>query len=280
VRQFQRARGLFETGVCDEHTWNALVEASWTLGDRQLFLTSPNLRGDDVIELQTALARLGFDCGRVDGIFGPLALRAVRMFQAEAGIIADGVCGQETVRALALLGDRSGSGPGVAMLREHEELLAGGGSIAGARLAVGQFGTFGPLSRLVAKDVRGRGASVIVLDEPDPLAQAEAANAFQATAYVAFEAAEEPTVDVHFYQVPAFESARGHQLADTIASALACHLGVRAAVSGMRLPVLRETRMPAVHLVFGPVATYAELAPDIAVATAAAIEQWISGRES
>ena len=47
-----------------------------------------------------------------------MALRAERMFQAEAGIIADGVGGQETVRALALLGDRSGSGPVVAMLRD------------------------------------------------------------------------------------------------------------------------------------------------------------------
>ena len=34
-------------------------------------LTAPNLRGEDVAELQRILARLGFDCGRVDGIFGP-----------------------------------------------------------------------------------------------------------------------------------------------------------------------------------------------------------------
>ena len=34
-------------------------------------LTAPNLRGEDVAELQRILARLGFDCGRVDGIYGP-----------------------------------------------------------------------------------------------------------------------------------------------------------------------------------------------------------------
>ncbi|MGA1038531.1 MAG: peptidoglycan-binding domain-containing protein, partial [Ilumatobacteraceae bacterium] len=59
------------TGCCDELTWTALVEAGWTLGDRLLMITAPNLRGEDVAELQRILARLGFNCGRVDGIFGP-----------------------------------------------------------------------------------------------------------------------------------------------------------------------------------------------------------------
>mgnify|MGYP000449767565 CR=1 FL=1 len=52
--------------MCDETTWTALVEANWKLGDRLLFLTSPNLRGDDIAELQHGLSRLGFDCGRVE----------------------------------------------------------------------------------------------------------------------------------------------------------------------------------------------------------------------
>ena len=62
------------TGRCDELTWTALVEAGWTLGDRLLMITAPNLRGEDVAELQRILARLGFNCGRVDGIFGSGAL--------------------------------------------------------------------------------------------------------------------------------------------------------------------------------------------------------------
>lgn len=230
-----------------------------------------------MIALQTSLGKLGFDCGRIDGIFGPLAVKAVNAFQADAGIVADGVCGQETVRALALLADRSGTGSGVAMVREHEELLSGGGCIEGARLAIGQFGRFGSLARLVARELRGRGASVVVLDQPDPLAQAGVANSFLATAYLAFEAADEPVVDVHFYQVPAFESARGHHLADRIADGLARQMAMTATVSGMRLPVLRETRMPAVHLVFGPISAFASRAPEVAAVTAQAIERWISG---
>ena len=48
VRAFQEDRGLTVSGVCDDDTWNALLEAWWDLGDRSLMLRSPNLRGDDV----------------------------------------------------------------------------------------------------------------------------------------------------------------------------------------------------------------------------------------
>ena len=100
VRAFQTARGLRCDGRCDENTWTALVEASWKLGDRALFLTSPNLRGDDVAELQTRLGRIGFDCGRVDGILGPRTAVALEEFQSNCGTTSDGVCGPETVRTL------------------------------------------------------------------------------------------------------------------------------------------------------------------------------------
>ena len=52
LRGFQQARGLRSTGECDEGTWLAIVEASWRLGDRLLMLAAPNLRGDDVVDLQ------------------------------------------------------------------------------------------------------------------------------------------------------------------------------------------------------------------------------------
>ena len=41
----------------------------------------PDLRGDDVAELQVRLAQLGFNPGRIDGIFGPLTEDALRDFQ-------------------------------------------------------------------------------------------------------------------------------------------------------------------------------------------------------
>ena len=94
----QRA-GLPADGICDAPTWTALVEAGYRLGDRLLYLRSPMLRGDDVAELQRHLGALGFDAGRVDGIFGP-AHRTTRSseFQRNVGLTTDGVCGPETAR--------------------------------------------------------------------------------------------------------------------------------------------------------------------------------------
>ena len=112
VRAFQTARGLRCDGRCDEETWKRSVEASWHLGDRLLFLTSPNLRGDDVADLQTRLGRIGFDCGRVDGILGPSTARALEEFQSNCGNTADGVCGPETVRTLTMMSSQTGTGPG------------------------------------------------------------------------------------------------------------------------------------------------------------------------
>ena len=54
-------------------------------------LVAPNLRGDDVSDLQATLARIGFDCGRVDGIFGPRTSWALEDFQRNSGLYVDGV---------------------------------------------------------------------------------------------------------------------------------------------------------------------------------------------
>ena len=70
VRGFQERRGLRVDGICGPQTWASLVEAGFRPGDRLLYYTSPMLRGDDVAELQRRLSALGFDAGRVDGIFG------------------------------------------------------------------------------------------------------------------------------------------------------------------------------------------------------------------
>ena len=114
------------SGVCDEATWLALVEASWRLGDRPLKLIAPNMRGDDVSTLQSRLGRLGFDCGRVDGIFGALTAKALEDFQRNCGLDVDGVGGPQTARALEIISARSGSGPGVATIREIEAWAASG----------------------------------------------------------------------------------------------------------------------------------------------------------
>ena len=57
-------------------------------------------RGADVERLQVVLNELGISPGAADGIFGPLTAMAVRGFQIDAGITADGLVGPATRTAL------------------------------------------------------------------------------------------------------------------------------------------------------------------------------------
>jgi peptidoglycan hydrolase-like protein with peptidoglycan-binding domain len=104
VRRFQAEHHLAEDGVIGDETWSALVDATFTLGDRLLYLRLPHFHGADVARLQGALNVLGFTCGEPDGIFGAYTERAVREFQANVGLPADGIAGPETVRTIERLG--------------------------------------------------------------------------------------------------------------------------------------------------------------------------------
>ena len=82
IRSFQQERGLNVTGVLDVATERALEDARWKLGDRSLYLQSNSLmHGDDVASLQSRLTDMGFDCGRVDGIYGPRTENAIKEFK-------------------------------------------------------------------------------------------------------------------------------------------------------------------------------------------------------
>jgi N-acetylmuramoyl-L-alanine amidase len=250
VRAFQSDRGLEISGVCDDTTLQTLVEAAWELGDRPLSLRSPNLRGDDVAELQRLLSRLGFDCGRIDGIFGQLAHRAVTEFQTNAGADVTGICSTETIGLLRLLSRQTGDGPGISSVKEAESLRFGT-PLAGKRVVVGQFGGYSTLAADLVEALRDHGALVMSSDDPDPVSQAASANDFGAELYIGLEAVDERRSMVTYYQVPAFESATGRTLARLIERHLRDVLH-RPTVAGMRRPVLRETKMPAVLLTLGP----------------------------
>lgn len=270
---FQQARGLRATGACDRATWTALVEASWRLGDRLLHLAAPNMRGDDVSDLQAVLCRLGFDCGRVDGILGSATVRALSDFQRNCGLPVDGVCGPDTVRALDLLARQSGSGPGVAALREVETLSTARRTLPDLRVVIGQFGGLSALARQTSRALRLRGAQVTPTDEPDASVQAAVANRFAATVYLGFEARSDAASAIYYYAVPGFESAGGHSLADRLHDRLH-RLGIGSTVEGMRLPVLRETRMPAVLCSIGPVRRIVDATPLVVDAVVASLESW------
>lgn len=102
IAQFQTDRELATDGLVGDVTWAALVDATFTLGDRTLYLRLPCMHGRDVMVLQEALGALGFPSA-VDGIFGPQTETAVRDFQRNVALPADGITGANTVEALSNL---------------------------------------------------------------------------------------------------------------------------------------------------------------------------------
>lgn len=57
-------------------------------------------RGDEVREIQTRLAALGYYSGTIDGIYGSATKKAVQKFQQDRGLTADGIAGKQTLNAL------------------------------------------------------------------------------------------------------------------------------------------------------------------------------------
>jgi N-acetylmuramoyl-L-alanine amidase len=101
---FQQVRGLTVNGELDSQTLKVLDEAHWSLGDRVLKLVPNSLmRGDDIAALQSKLVEMGFNIGRVDGIYGARTESGVKDFQLSVGVKSDGTCGPATVIALMRL---------------------------------------------------------------------------------------------------------------------------------------------------------------------------------
>lgn len=137
VRAFRKREGLPDEPTVDEKTWSALVDASYVLGDRTLYLRMPYFHGNDVKELQQALGALGFACGGADGIFGAYTEDALRTFQTNMGLPTDGIAGAYTYAAIRNLhhswegkeamsqGAHLGFARAAAVLEEHALCLFG-----------------------------------------------------------------------------------------------------------------------------------------------------------
>ena len=155
IRSFQQARGLSVTGLVDEVTARALEEARWKLGDRSLNLQeSPLMHGDDVAALQSRLTEMGFDCGRVDGIYGPRTELAVKDFQKSVGATVDGKCGPATIIALIRL-TKIVSGGAPSILRESANQKNRGPALANKTIVLNPDGD-DPLVYDVAVRTEGR----------------------------------------------------------------------------------------------------------------------------
>jgi peptidoglycan hydrolase-like protein with peptidoglycan-binding domain len=77
-----------------EHAGGAAIQSA-----KQLAIGS---RGDDVKQLQLALAQRGHAVGDVDGIYGIQTAAAVRAFQALQGLPQTGIADDATLRAIAV----------------------------------------------------------------------------------------------------------------------------------------------------------------------------------
>ncbi len=277
VEAFQRLRGLRVDGIVGPQTWNRLVEAGFRLGDRVLYHHHPPFRGDDVADVQARLAALGFNMGRVDGIFGPATAQALRDFQADSALPADGVLGETTLAELRRVQARSGDQALVSTVRTREQLRTRPPTLKGIRIVIGEVGGMASVARALNRHLVRLGALTTTLHDPDEHAQAQAANEASADLFLALRLL--PTnrgVSCAYYAGYRDESVAGRHLAELIASSAPSLLDVaNLGARGMSVAILRETRMPAVLVEVGPVEVIVEGAATLADAVASALVQWV-----
>lgn len=241
------------------------------------------MRGDDVASLQHHLAQLGFDCGRTDGILGPHSIHALTEFQANYGLASDGICGPETLRALDRVIGHGGDGPGITTVREYEELLRGdffGVEGSSPRVVIAVLRDHSPeliqLAEQISRQLHPRSDQVIIVDHAEVATHIRTANGFDAHVYVGVDCTDDDESVIAYYETPTFVSQGGKSLAERIADELGAS-GTRVVRTiGMRIPVLRETRMPAVVCTLGPLTTLATNQKTYADALSRAIGIWVS----
>ena len=251
----RQQRGLPASGVCDAPTWTALVEAGYRLGDRLLYLQSPMQRGDDVAELQRALGTLGFDAGRVDGIFGPQTERALRDFQRNAGLTTDGVCGPRRPRpASSTSADRPDARPTSPASASARPSAPSPPCSSGRRIVVGEAGGLDVAGHRHRPAPAGRRRRRRRAPPPPPVGAGGRGQRLRRRPLRRAGPHRRRRREAAYYCTAGFESAGGRQLATLVVDELGDH--ARAADRRRRpaagCPILRETRMPAVVCQLGP----------------------------
>jgi N-acetylmuramoyl-L-alanine amidase len=267
-------------GVCGQQTWNTLVEAGFLLGDRFLYRRTPMLRGDDVADLQQRLCTLGFNTGRVDGIFGDDTAAALTEFQRNAGLPVDGIVGGSTLRELIRLESPHHEPKLVSSVRARAALRDAPATLRGRHVAVGESGGLGSVTGALRRRLVFGGTHVTELHHPDDSTQARQANELGVDVFVGLRLnPSAASCQTAYWAGRHDESPGGRRLAELVQSAVPDALGVSdGGVHGMSLPLLRETRMPTVLVEFGPASTVVERAPSLSAALTGALGRWADAR--
>ena len=278
VKAFQRRRGLPADGIVGPETWRAIYEAGFRLGDRLLYHRRPMLRGDDVAELQRRLNSLGFDAGKVDGIFGPLALGSLLDFQQNRRMAEDGIAGPRTLAELHLVA-RATQKTGREAIREREWLRGLPHSVVGARVFLDPAcrddeeaeKTWQAASE-TALILQHEGAIPILSRSSDTTfperTRARRANRLGAALIVSFQLPYAEPPSVFFFASSMSRSEAGALLAAAIAERIGLPL------EGRAHPMLKETRAPAV------VVASADMNDDLGKKVAAAISGFFASAQT
>jgi N-acetylmuramoyl-L-alanine amidase len=279
VRQFQQQRGVTVDGIVGPQTYHALDEARWRLGDRILtYVPARLIAGDDVAGLQQRLLDMGFDCGRVDGLFGVETEQALREFQRNVGIRADGTCGPATFKALNQL-VRTVVGGRPHAMRESEAITRAGPTLSGKLVIIdpghggGDRGVDGhgmdeaDLVYDLASSIEGRltatGSTAFLTRGPDgsmdEVDRASFANAAGADLVISLHVDAHPNAEAAGCATYYFGNDRiGHHssVGERFADLVQREICVRTDLVDLRAhpktwDLLRRTRMPAVRIEIG-----------------------------
>jgi N-acetylmuramoyl-L-alanine amidase len=279
VRAFQEQRGISVDGIVGPETFRRLEEARWRLGDRVLsYVPAKPYVGEDVLQLQRHLNRLGFESGKEDAHFGPATDHGLREFQRNTGLVPDGITGPATLRAIGRLHRTVGKGS-ANTARERYALPQLQSGLPGKLVVVdavarpllrsalgGSFDddalTRGLCERVAARLEAG-GASVfrhLPGQPPSPADEvhcAQLANAQDADLVVSlavdFSGEDPAPVSVHYFgRGEGLFSAAGRAAAESVCSALAPISPDRTCREEPRTSdILRLTRMPAIRVSIG-----------------------------